>query len=323
MQQATAANPVSDKNFLNDVLDGLSDKQKSLPCKYFYDETGSQLFTQICETPEYYVTRAELAIMREHADDMAERIGENARIVEFGSGAGEKIRLLLKALVKPYSYTPLDISIEILQQSAEQLRTEFPSLMVTPVAADYTRPLADLPLFDSANDAKQGRKVVYFPGSTISNFTPTQAEDFLQQIAGLLESDGGLLIGVDTVKSDEILNAAYNDAAGVTAAFNKNLLHRINEELLGTFELDKFRHHAFFNRTESRIEMHLISEVDQTVSIAGTDIRFKAGESIHTENSYKYSKESLESLARKAGLNIRYSWSDQAGLFGVHYLCKG
>ncbi len=306
--------------FLNEVVDALSKHPKALPCKYFYDERGSRLFTEICMTPEYYVTRTELLIMQESVKSIAKAIGPSADIVEFGSGAGEKIRLLLRGLSNPNSYTPMDISGEILQQSATQLRQEFPKLSITPVQGDYTQPLNQLGLFKNKNVDPDGKQIVYFPGSTLSNFTPNEARDFLHQIKCLIGHNGGLLIGIDLIKPKHILDAAYNDAQGYTAAFNLNMLRHINRELGADFDENNFRHHAFYNAEKERIEMHLISQRQQTVNIAGDSFVFEDQESIHTENSYKYSISSFTDLAQSASLQVLQTWTDEQNLFSVHYL---
>ncbi|GLS27818.1 L-histidine N(alpha)-methyltransferase [Marinibactrum halimedae] len=304
----------SDDEFLEDVLDGLSQRQKTLPCKYFYDERGSQLFDDICQTEDYYVTRTERAIMERYIPEMAALVGPGASILEFGSGVGEKIRRLLTSLEAPHSYTPMDISYEPLMASAEQLRQEFPSLTVDPVCGDYLQPWPSMPVF-----LRSSQRLVYFPGSTLSNFTPEQASDFLSRIAKLLGSGGGLLIGVDLIKPIEVLHDAYNDREGVTAEFNKNVLSRINQALDGNFNLESFEHNAFFNEQHNRIEMHLCSQVDQRVEIAGQEFRFSQGESIHTENSYKYSTQHLHQLFSRTGYRVVDFWTDPNQYFSVHY----
>ena len=307
----------SDAEFLADVLDGLGHAQKQLPCKYFYDERGSQLFSAICETEEYYVTRTELQIMRQSVADMAALVGPDASILEFGSGAGIKIRLLLDALESPDSYAPVDISQEILEQSAVELNEQFPDIAIEPICADYTKQLPQPKRFCAADPA---RRLVYFPGSTLSNFDRPDAERFLARISAMLGSGGGLLVGVDLVKHHDIFHAAYNDANGVTAAFNKNLLQRINSELEADFRLDQFEHRALYNKTLERIEMYLVSNTEQRVAIAGREFSFENEERLHTENSYKYSVDGLQAMAASAGFESCGCWVDENELFSVHYL---
>ncbi|HVK19390.1 MAG TPA: L-histidine N(alpha)-methyltransferase [Fimbriiglobus sp.] len=306
------ANRPDAAQFLADALAGLRHSQKVLPCKYLYDAAGSALFDAICETPEYYPTRTELAIMRAHADEMGARLGPGCQVVEYGSGSGVKTRLLLRHLPRPAAYVPVDISVDHLHRSAKELAARFPEVEVQPVAADFTRPF-EVP--DPAVATR--RRVVYFPGSTIGNFGPAEALTLLTGIAGLSGPGGALLIGVDLKKEPEILNAAYNDAAGVTAAFNRNLLARMNRELGADFDLSAFRHRAFYNEAAGRVEMHLDSTRDQIVRLGGQAIRFAAGESIHTENSYKYAPNEFEQLASRAGLRLVTFWTDPRRLFSV------
>ncbi len=299
--------------FFQDVKDGLSKPQKELPSKYFYDERGSELFEKICTLDEYYLTRAELDLMETHIEEICSSIGENTLLAELGSGSSKKTRLLLEHLDEIEAYIPVDISADFLNSTAESLREEFPDLTVHPVAADYTRPFP-LPFRDRAE-----RTVLYFPGSTIGNFTQDRAKRFLGRMAGLLEPGDGFLIGADRVKDINLLEAAYNDKDGVTAQFNLNLLRRINLELGADFDLNQFKHHAFFNEEKSRIEMHLESLADQSVSIAGSTYHFSTGETIHTENSHKYSREHFENLV--AGLfTIEKEWRDRYELFSLFYL---
>jgi dimethylhistidine N-methyltransferase len=286
--------------------------RKELPCKYFYDAAGSALFDAICETPEYYPTRTELAIMRADAGEMGARLGAGCQVVEYGSGSGVKTRVLLRHLLRPTAYVPVDISAEHLVRSARELALRFPEVEVQPVAADFTRPF-DVP--DPATATH--RRVVYFPGSTVGNFAPPEALVLLTGIAGLCGPGGALLIGVDLKKDPAILNAAYNDAAGVTAAFNLNLLARMNRELGADFDLATFRHRAFYNEAAGRVEMHLVSTREQTVRVGGQPISFAAGESIHTENSHKYAPGEFKQLAAKAGLDLVTLWTDPGRLFSV------
>lgn len=304
--------------FLADALAGLRSPRKELPCKYFYDATGSRLFDQICETPEYYPTRTELAIMRAHAGEMGELVGPNAVVIEYGSGSSVKTRHLLRHIPRPTAYIPVDISAEHLHHAAAELSRRFPEVEVKPVAADFTKPF-ELP--DLAMEAT--RRVVYFPGSTIGNFAPAAATVLLRGIARLCGRGGGLLIGVDRKKDPTILDAAYNDAGGVTAAFNLNLLTRMNRELGADFDLAGFRHRAIYNSFDGRVEMHLVSVRDQTVRLAGNVITFATGETIHTENSHKYSPDEFASLANRAGFRSVKGWTDTAGYFGVQFFTVG
>ncbi len=302
-------------SFRADVLRGLSAKQKTLPAKYFYDERGSQLFEAICELPEYYPTRTELTLMRDCVGDMAAHIGPKTLLIEYGSGSGTKTPILIDAL-RPAAYFPIDISCEQMADSALALAHARPELQVRAVCADYTKPFA-LP---SCNDLDFRRKLVYFPGSTIGNFDREEMHRFLRQILDLVGPDGAALIGVDLKKDPAILHVAYNDAAGVTAAFNLNILSRINRELGGDFAINGFRHHAFYDAVLGRIEMHLMSLQPQTVTIGSTTFTFREGETIHTEISCKYSIEEFRSIANEAGLLAAGVWTDRQQLFSVHYL---
>lgn len=303
------------RQFLRDVLAGLSMSPKTLPCKYFYDEIGSQLFDQICELEEYYPTRTELQIMEESADDMVSAFGPACVLVEYGSGSSWKSRLLLDRLDERSTYVPVDISREHLQQTATQLAHQYPHLNIQPVCADFTKPF-ELPTLPS----HAGHKVAYFPGSTIGNFSPKRAVELLAQIRNLVKPDGGLLIGVDLPKSTEILEAAYDDCQGVTAQFNLNLLERINRELDAEIPVDLFEHQARFNRRKSRIEMHLIATEAHVVTIEDIEIEFAEGESIHTENSHKFSLPVFEDLANQAGFQVDQVWTDSADFFSVQFL---
>jgi dimethylhistidine N-methyltransferase len=298
--------------FETDVLRGLSATPKTLAAKYFYDATGSQLFEQITDLPEYYPTRSEMSILRDEAAGIAKLIPEGAALVEFGSGSSKKARILLSAAPRLAAYVPVDICPEMLEQEAAELRPDFPGLKVLPVTADICYPF-DLPAEAKAAPVRVG----FFPGSTIGNFEPHEAAGFLRNAAKILGRGAALIIGADLVKPTEVLNAAYNDKAGVTAKFNLNLLTRINRELGGTFKLDTFEHHAFFNRERNRVEMHLASLKRQKVKVAGECFDFRAGETIHTENSYKYSVESLGALARGAGWVPAGVWSDAEKYFSI------
>lgn len=297
--------------FFADVVEGLSRPQKVLPSKYFYDERGSFLFDRICELEEYYPTRTELAIMKEYVREMADAIGERALIIEYGSGTSLKTRILLEGLVSPAAYVPIDIAREHLVAAARAIGELFPNLTVMPVCADYTQ---DFPIPEPPDGV--GRRVVYFPGSTIGNFLPAQARAFLDRVRDRADA---LLIGVDLRKDPAVLEAAYNDSEGVTAAFNKNLLRRINQEIGATFDLDSFEHRAIFNDDESRIEMHLVSLREQKVDVGGTEISFRRGESICTEYSHKYTVEGFARMAAKSGFELERVWTDERRYFSVQY----
>jgi dimethylhistidine N-methyltransferase len=301
--------------FRADVLAGLNCSPKAIPSKYFYDERGSALFDRICELPEYYLTRTELSIMRRYVDEMAEALRPGCLLVEYGSGSSVKTPILLEALRQPAGYVPVDISREHLHSSANALARRFPRLDITPVWADFTEPF-ELP------HSRRGveRTAVYFPGSTIGNFTPKEAVELMKQIAHQVGPGGGLLIGVDVRKPAEIVEPAYNDRAGVTAAFNLNLLVRINRELDGNFDPNSFEHRAFFDEVHGRIEMQLISKKKQVVRIDYVEVPFAPGESIRTEYSYKYCPDHFGKLARQAGFEVRQVWMDDERLFSVQYL---
>lgn len=298
--------------FHRDVIGGLSRTRKEIPSKYFYDARGSRLFDQICELPEYYPTRTETGIMRRFAGEMGEQVGGEARVVEWGSGSSVKTRILLNHLEEPVAYVPVDISREHLESAAERLAEEFPEVEVLPVAADFTKPFA-LP----EPNRSAARTVVYFPGSTIGNFPPRTAARLLGQIARMAGAGGSLLIGIDLQKSEEVIEAAYNDAAGVTAEFNLNLLRRMNSELDGDFELGQFQHVAEYNREEGRIEMYLESRREQVARVGGERFQFGAGERILTEYSCKYTIEGFSALAGEAGWCQGESWTDEREYFAV------
>lgn len=302
-------------SFLDDVIAGLSLPRKALAPKYFYDERGCELFEAICRAPEYYLTRAETRLMREQASAMARRLGPRCMVIEHGCGSGQKTRILLEAL-EPAAYVPIDIAREQLRETAAGIARDFPGLPVMAFCADYLLPLA-LPEIEGI---PARRKVVYFPGSTIGNLTPAEAAVFLGNVWRLVGPGGGLLIGVDLKKDAARLNAAYNDREGITAEFNLNLLARINRELGADFDLAAFRHQAFYSDPPGRIEMHLLSLRDQQVSIGGRVIRFRAGETVHTENSCKYSVAGFSALAGGAGFEPVECWTDAERLFAVHYL---
>jgi dimethylhistidine N-methyltransferase len=306
----------AESEFARDVVAGLSARPKGLSPKYFYDERGAQLFEEITRLPEYYPTRCELAILENHAADMAKLMPADAALIEFGSGSTRKARMLLDASPTITAYVPVDISSEMLLQEAADLRHDYPRLTVIPVEADFTKP------FRLPRAIASQPRVGFFPGSTIGNFEPHAAAAFLKHAAGMLGSDATLIVGFDLVKDVNVLNAAYNDAAGVTAQFNLNLLTRINRELDGTFDLDAFSHQAFFNVERRRIEMHLASRKRQKVRVAGRWFEFRAGETIHTENSYKYTPESFVAMARGVGWTPVAAWSDPQGNFSVHALAR-
>jgi dimethylhistidine N-methyltransferase len=296
------------------VLQGLQDARKELPSKYFYDDIGSQLFEQICELDEYYLTRTELAIMQAHMQEIAALLGPHCLLIEYGSGNSTKVCMLLDALQEPAGYVPIDIAKEQLLRSVAALATAYPTLEMLPVCADYT---SDFALPSPAKPVSQ--RIAYFPGSTIGNFDREPAKRFLQRIAKVCRG-GGLLIGVDLKKDFNILHRAYNDSQGVTAQFNKHLLVRINQELDADFQLNQFGHYAFYNPGQSRIEMHLVSLKNQTVRIGESEISFKLGESIWTESSYKYTLEEFAQLAATAGFTVERVWTDPRQLFSVQYL---
>jgi dimethylhistidine N-methyltransferase len=303
------------ESFLAEVLIGLHKPQKELPSKYFYDARGSQFFERICELKEYYITRIEASIMQAHIREMVELIGPQVLVIEHGCGNCEKVRFLIDHLNDPVAFIPIDISQKQLLHVAKELASIYPRLQVLPVCADYTNSF-ELPIPKQSSK----RTVVYFPGSTISNFDPIPAKHFLEHVANLCRPDGALLIGVDLKKDPAVLHGAYNDSAGITAAFNLNLLERINRELYSDFQLDGFQHYAFYNPRESRVEMHLISQRDQVVHINRQTISFARGESIWTESSYKYNLDEFEQMAAAAGFRVERVWVDERQWFSVQYL---
>jgi len=320
-------------SFYAEVVAGLRQPVKTLPCKFFYDQRGSQLFDEICELAEYYPTRTELGIMRDRIAEISALLGGHCRLVEYGSGSSIKTHILLDHLTNLAAYVPVDISRSHLLRSARRLACDYPELTIQPVCADYTD-FFDLPplpatcltppLLGAGGLHEQSvgppRTVVYFPGSTIGNFLPDQAREFLAGVVAQCGQHGGLLIGVDLKKDPRILHEAYNDASGVTAAFNLNVLRRINRELDGDFDTDAFAHYAFYNPVIGRIEMHLVSMASQTARIGDELFRFREGETIHTECSYKYSLHEFADLARSAGFAVRGVWTDSEDLFSVQYL---
>jgi dimethylhistidine N-methyltransferase len=306
---------LSTERFRRDVLDGLSAPKKTLPCKYLYDENGARLFETICELEEYYLTRTELSILEQNIGEIVALLGPKANLVEFGSGNCLKTRLLLDHLDQPASYSPVDVARPQLLECSARLAQAYPGLAVEPVCADYTRQFA-LP----APPVGSGRITIFFPGSTIGNFEPQEAVRFLGRIARLCGPVGGLLVGTDLKKSPQVLHAAYNDASGVTAQFNLNLLARINRELQGGFDLEQFQHRAVYNASAGRIEMHLISRRRQTVAVDGHHFAFVNGESIVTEHSYKYTLERFRRLAARTGFEVARHWSDERRWFSLQYL---
>jgi len=296
-----------------EVLTGLSCQPKAISPKFFYDKQGSELFDKITELPEYYPTRTEISILKQHGPEMASLLGEECFLLELGSGSSQKIRLLLDAL-QPAAYMPMDISKEHLLESAQTLATDYPELEIHATCVDYSDE------FQLPYSPKKATKAAFFPGSSIGNFEPSQAQVLLERIAQLLGPEGALLVGVDLKKAPQRLNTAYNDAQGITAAFNLNLLTRINRELKANFELSQFSHHAFYNQELGRIEMHLVSNQSQEVQVDGQTFAFAEGESIHTENSYKYTVEQFHSIASDAGFLPEQVWTDDSELFSVHCL---
>ncbi len=312
----TRANPLqrAREEFRAHVRRGLAAPRKAISCKYLYDHRGSQLFEEITRLPEYYPTRTELALLERVAPELAGWIEPGAMLVEYGSGSSTKVRMVLDALPAPTAYVPVDISQQHLRSASRALARDYPRLAVKPICADYTRPFL-LPAAEG-----EAPRLGFFPGSTIGNFSPPEALAFLKGVAGELGPGGAFLVGVDLRKDRAVLEAAYNDARGVTAAFNLNLLARINRELGGTFRLEEFRHQAFYDESLGRIEMHLVSRKAQEVTAAGEVFRFAEGETIHTENSYKYDLQGFRRLAERSGFAAARSWCDPARLFSLHLL---
>ena len=306
--------PVESRDLLTEVLSGLTSTPRTLPAKLFYDDEGARLFERICTLDEYYLTRSELSILRERVGEIAALAGPHCALVEYGSGAGTKIRLLLDALREPAAYVPIDISHLQLSRVAADLESDYPGVAIRPLCADYTRPLT-LP-----NLPPHARRLAFFPGSTIGNFHPAEAAAFLTRIRRTVGSGGMLVLGVDRRKDPALLHAAYDDREGVTAAFNLNMLRRINRELGADFDLRKFQHLAFFNDQASRVEMHLVSTEDQVVRIAGERVEIARSETIWTESSYKYDEEQLANVAGSAGFTIERLWTDTDARFWVSVL---
>ncbi|GAC1515667.1 MAG: L-histidine N(alpha)-methyltransferase [Gemmatimonadaceae bacterium] len=296
------------------MLSGLRDRPRSLPPKLFYDARGAELFERITQLPEYYLTRTELAILEAHVGEIGALAGPRAALIEYGSGAGRKVRLLLDAMRDPVAYVPIDIAREQLAVVGGALAAEYPGVRVLPLHADYTQPLR-LPSLPAG-----ARRLAFFPGSTIGNFSPMEAEAFLRRIRRTVGSDGALVLGVDRRKDPTVLEAAYDDASGVTAEFNLNILRRINRELGADFNLAAFRHRAVFDPIASRVEMHLVSLTRQIVTVAGVRTTFDRGESIWTESSYKYDRERLDQVVSAAGFVVSRLWTDAEDRFWVVFL---
>ncbi len=314
MNHHTQSSP-PDVDFLPDVVHGLTLPQKSLPCKYLYDQRGSQLFDQICELDAYYPTRTELEIMESHVESIAFQLGEQVMLVEYGSGSSIKTRTLLDALEDPVAYVPVDISEEHLLRTAESLRSAYPEIEILPVRADFTQPFL-LP----QSHREPSHVALYFPGSTIGNFTPRQAGKLLRFMSGMLGRQGGLLIGIDLQKEIPVIEAAYNDAEGVTAEFNLNLLTRINSELDGDFDLERFEHKAVYNPVEHRVEISIRSLFDQQVCIGNRTFSFKQGEEIVSEYSHKYTIDGFAQFASQFGFSMHKYWTDDRRYFAVLHL---
>lgn len=300
------------EDFREQVLGGLKKVPPTLPCKFFYDERGAALFSRICQLPEYYITRTEMQILREFGPQIGRALGPGIELIGLGTGAGTKTRILLENLATPVAYVPVDISKEQLMQSTAAFSRTLPALEILPVCTDYLEAF-ELPIPLQI----PSRKVVYFPGSTLGNLEPAAALGFLEKITGMAGAGGGLLIGIDLKKSKAILERAYNDSAGITARFNLNLLARANRELEATFDLAQWKHRARYNDKAGRIEMHLISRVNQQVQIANRSFQFIRGDYIVTEFSYKYSPDEMTALAKKAGLDFQQLWTDSKRLFGL------
>ena len=311
---ANGATDTVHTEFMFDLKQGLGRQRKSISPKYFYDEAGSKFFDQICELPEYYPTRTEISILQKHAHEIALQLGPHAEILEFGAGSMHKVRALLDAMDRPARYIPIDISAEHLQGAATKLAIDYPDLQVEPLEADYTQDLVlppDMP--------PEGRRVGFFPGSTLGNFEPLDALRFMRMCASTLQG-GALILGADLVKNPSLLHAAYNDSQGVTANFNLNLLVRANRELGANFKLDQFAHSAFYNAPFQRIEMHLMSTCQQSVRVGDTTFAFAQGETLHTENSYKFTVDGLCQLAQRAGFTPGQSWTDSEKQFCLLWL---
>ncbi|WHI49334.1 L-histidine N(alpha)-methyltransferase [Microbulbifer sp. MLAF003] len=304
-----------DSEFLRDVLEGLGGKRKTLPCKYLYDEVGSRLFEEICEVSDYYLTRTEASIFATNLKDIADKIGPEALLIEPGAGNCEKIEALLAQLESPKGYYPIDISPEILLNAERRIKANQPEMQVWSAVGDFTQP----DVWDQLTQLPSRKRVVFFPGSTIGNFEPDKAEQLLELFAANLGAGDGLLIGTDLVKDSVRLERAYHDSEHVTERFNKNLLNRINTELEADFDLSLFAHRAFYHQLRKRVEMHLVSLKDHSVSVAGTRVDFSEGETIHTENSHKYSISDFNQLLARGGFRPICHWKDAAASYAIHY----
>ncbi len=305
-----------ERGFEEAVLDGFKGHAKAIPCQYLYDVAGSALFDKICLTPEYYPTRTEVDILESNADFIAEQMGPGVQIIELGSGASLKVRRLLKRLSEPKGYVPVDVSREHLMHAAEDFSHSHPNIPVTAICADYT----SSSWLSALDGLPYTKRVAFFPGSSIGNFEPIDAIQLMRHVRGLVGRGGDFLIGVDLKKDTSVLGAAYNDSTGVTAAFNLNLLERMNRELSGDFDLRRFRHEAIYNEDRGRIEIYIQSLISQLVHIAGRGFRLAAGERIHTEYSYKYTVPEFQALANTAGFSSTRTWTDSDKYFSVHYL---
>jgi dimethylhistidine N-methyltransferase len=312
---ADPAETTEREDFRHEVLAGLSRTPRAIPAKFLYDAAGSALFDAICELPEYYLTRTETGILTERAGDIAELAGPGCALIEFGSGSSVKSRLLLDTLPELALYAPIDISRQHLDQSAARLRADYPALAIEPVCADYMKPAALPPIGKAAR-----RRLGFFPGSTIGNLEPAEATSFLRGVRTLVGADGALVLGADLKKDPQLLHDAYNDSAGVTAAFTLNLLRRMNRELKATFDLSGFVHDAFYNPVEGRIEIYFRSLRRQSALVAGRSFTFAEGERVHTEYSYKYDWSDIEAMAASGGFEVARRWTDGQGLFAVTYL---
>lgn len=314
MNQTTAEPPTTTANshFFNETLKGLMAARKTLSPKYFYDEVGSQYFDEICDLHEYYPYHTELKLLPKVAADLADLFAQSVSIVEFGAGSLHKIKPLLDAVTQIEEFIPIDISIEHLQQAARTLQKDYNHIAVSPVAADFCRSITLPP--------SRHQRVGFFPGSTIGNFTPAEATEFMRCAHSTLGDNAKLLIGVDTKKSPDIIHSAYNDSRGITAKFNLNILHRINRELGSDICVDNFEHYAFYDATLGRVEMHLVSLVEQSFQLGDYTITLEQGESIHTENSYKYNPQDFASLVTKSGWHIQQSWLAENGMFSMYLL---
>jgi dimethylhistidine N-methyltransferase len=316
MAKAAQQNIVQDAE-LDELLDGLRQPEMTISPKYFYDERGSQLFEEITRLPEYYPTETELGIMRDNIDEIAELVGRQASLIEYGSGSSLKTRILLENLDELAAYVPVDISQDHLLESAQQIREEFPDLDVLPVVADFTQPF-ELP----SPKVMPVRNIVYFPGSTIGNFTHDAAQELLRVMYGEAGAGGALLIGVDLQKDPAIIELAYNDSAGITAEFNRNMLHHLNREFGADFDPDAFAHRAEYNEGEGRVEIRLVSEQDQEFTLGRESFSIDKDEAILTEYSHKYTLEGFAALAEAAGFRVARVWMDAERLFSVQYLVR-